>query len=71
LSSTFIFMTFSFPAYSRAISSTTGAMARQGAHQGAQKSMSTGVGLASTSRSNESSATGSTSAIRPPYQRAR
>src|SRR5438034_82587 len=39
-------MTFSLPAYSRAISSTTGAMARQGAHHGAQKSISTGVGLA-------------------------
>src|SRR5439155_1252733 len=69
LSSTFIFMTFSLPAYSRAISSTTGAIARQGAHQGAQKSISTGVGLASTSRSNESSATGSTSAIDPPCSR--
>src|SRR5690348_445204 len=69
LSSTFIFMTFSLPAYSRAISSTTGAMARQGAHQGAQKSISTGVELASTSRSNESSPTGSTSAIHPPRAR--
>ena len=39
-------------------SSTTGAIARQGAHQGAQKSIRTGVALCSTSRSNESSATG-------------
>src|SRR5690242_15432167 len=41
-------------AYSRAISSTTGARARRGAHQGAQQSIRT-VGLCSTSRSNESS----------------
>src|SRR5204862_139818 len=34
--------------------------------RGGKKSSSTGVGPPSTSRSNESSATGSTSAIRPP-----
>src|ERR1043166_5372993 len=59
-------MTFSLPAYSPASSSTTGAIARHGAHQGAQKSIRTGVELWSTSRSNESSATGCTVAVRPP-----
>src|SRR5262245_21618021 len=63
LSSTFILTTFSFPAYSRARSSTTGPMARQGPHQGAQKSINTGVSLCSTSRSKESSETDNTSAM--------
>src|SRR5262249_36241885 len=61
LSSTFILTTLSLPAYSRDSSSTTGPMARHGPHHGAQKSMSTGVGLCSTSRSKDSSDTASTS----------
>src|SRR5947199_1770639 len=65
LSSTFIFTTFSLPENSRAISSTTGAIARHGAHQGAQKSMSTGAELCSTSCSNESSETANRSAMPP------
>jgi hypothetical protein len=48
-SSTFSFSTFRRPARSAAILSITGATARQGPHQGAQKSTSTGIGDLSTS----------------------
>src|SRR5437588_700120 len=42
-SSTLTLPTFSLPAYCVAISSTAGATIRHGPHQGAQKSISTGV----------------------------
>ena len=58
-SSTFTLTTLALP--ERAISATTGAICRQGSHQGAQKSTSTGPSSASTSRLNASSPTTSTS----------
>lgn len=48
----------SLPLYSAASSSMRGAIMRQGPHQGAQKSMSTGTLLLRTSSSNVSSLTG-------------
>jgi hypothetical protein len=45
------------PAFSAAISSSTGATMRHGPHQVAQKSTSTGVLLLRTSSENESSVT--------------
>ncbi|BBZ31160.1 hypothetical protein MMAD_54550 [Mycolicibacterium madagascariense] len=57
LASTSIFATVSAPAFSLAISSSTGAIILQGPHQVAQKSTSTGVLLDRTSLENESSVT--------------
>src|SRR5262249_10829651 len=51
-SSTSSLTTLSLPAYSLAISSRAGAIARQGPHQGAQKSTRTGKGAPSTSVPN-------------------
>src|SRR5882757_9327108 len=56
-SSTSIFATVREPAFSAAISSSTGATILHGPHQVAQKSTSTGVLLDSTSAENESSVT--------------
>src|SRR5688572_7386118 len=50
-SSTLSLVTFSFPSYSPAISSTIGAIDRHGPHHGAQKSTSTGTLLWITSTS--------------------
>src|SRR5436190_12719181 len=57
-SSVLSFTTLSFPENSCAIASTAGATARQGPHQGAQKSTSTGVPERSTSESKLASVTG-------------
>src|ERR1700733_4652427 len=57
LSSTLIFTTFRRPSYSVASSSTIGAIARQGAHHGAQKSINTGVADFKTSCSKLASVT--------------
>src|SRR4029078_1278097 len=55
--STSILATVNCPAFSPAISSSTGAIILHGPHQVAQKSTSTGVLLDSTSLENESSVT--------------
>ena len=56
--------TLIFPSNSLAISSTIGATMRQGPHQGAQKSTSTGTSLLSTSCSKEASVTAAALDIR-------
>jgi len=48
---------FSLPEYSSASWSMSGAIMRQGPHQGAQKSTRTGISLFSTSASNVASVT--------------
>ncbi len=55
--STSIFITLSLPLYCVATSSTTGASARQGPHQAAQKSTRTGCSLFRTSCSKFASLT--------------
>ena len=55
LSSTLTFVTRRLPAFSRAISSSNGAIILHGPHQGAQKSTSTGTGDWTTARSKLSS----------------
>ena len=56
--------TLILPSNSLAISSTIGATMRQGPHQGAQKSTSTGTSLLSTSCSKEASVTAAALDIR-------
>src|ERR1041385_3542025 len=51
LSSTFTFATLTAPAFSRAISSSTGAIILQGPHHSAQKSTITGLSSCFSSRS--------------------
>src|SRR5512145_2370977 len=51
LSSTFTLPTLTLPSYSSAMASITGAIALHGAHQVAQKSTMTGIGLCRTSAS--------------------
>src|ERR1700728_1592336 len=58
--STSIFITLSLPLYCVATSSTTGANARHGPHQAAQKSTKTGCSAWSTSCSNVASLTSKT-----------
>src|ERR1700728_4821964 len=55
LSSVFSLPTFILPANSDATASTVGDMARQGPHQGAQKSTKTGISAFRTSWSNAAS----------------
>ena len=55
LSSTLTLVTRRAPAFSRAISSSSGAIILHGPHQGAQKSTSTGTGDWTTARSKLSS----------------
>ena len=55
LSSTLTLATRRAPAFSRAISSSSGAIFLHGPHQGAQKSTSTGIGDWMTARSKLSS----------------
>src|ERR1700739_1017388 len=59
--------TFSSPARSLAISSTTGATIRHGPHHGAQKSTSTGFSDSSTSAWKLLSVTSATLAMLAPY----
>src|SRR5688572_11394244 len=59
----FIFPTFALPAYFVASSSTAGAIMRQGAHQGAQKSTNTGTEDFKTSFSKLSSPSVSTCSL--------
>src|SRR5215813_13254047 len=51
LSSTFTFATLTAPAFSRAISSSSGAIILHGPHHSAQKSTTTGLSCCVTSRS--------------------
>lgn len=55
-SSTLTRMTFTPPAWSRAIASSTGAIIRQGAHHGAQKSTTTGTEARTSASKDASSA---------------
>src|ERR1039457_1116707 len=68
LRSTSILPTLTLPSYSPASSSTIGAIARQGPHQAAQKSTSTGLSDFNTSESKFASVTSTrvVLAIHPP-----